>query len=141
MCVDGSGTVTIIDYGLAGKATPDSRHGGLRGGIDFFMEPEVASARLAGRPEPALSLRGEQYSLGALLYLVLTGAHTHAFSLEHEEMLRQLLATARASFPRSSGRSHACSTRTLPDAIAPAASCCDPSARRPPVISNAPAPG
>jgi serine/threonine-protein kinase len=113
VCVDGSGTVTIIDYGLAGKATPDSRHAGLRGGIDFFMEPEVASARLAGRPEPALSLRGEQYSLGALLYLVLTGAHTHAFSLEHEEMLRQLLEQPPLPFARHGASELPAVERTL----------------------------
>jgi serine/threonine-protein kinase len=55
------------------------------------MEPELAAARLEGRPSPALSASGEQYSLASLLYLLLTGAHTHAFSLEQEEMLHQLL--------------------------------------------------
>jgi hypothetical protein len=91
--VDGDGEITIVDYGLAGRpaARGSAPMAGMRGGIDFFMEPEIAAARLARRADPPLSFAGEQYSLGALLYLLLTGAHTHAFSLEHEQMLHQLL--------------------------------------------------
>ncbi|HEX6653420.1 MAG TPA: lanthionine synthetase LanC family protein [Thermoleophilaceae bacterium] len=90
--VDGDGGVALIDFGLAagppGSAAPAA---GWRGGIDFFMEPELAAARLDGRPSAALSAEGEQYSVGSLLYLLLTGAHTREFSLEQEEMLHQLL--------------------------------------------------
>lgn len=90
--VDGDGSVAIIDFGLAARpAAPGAVAAGGRGGIDFFMEPEVAAARLEHRHAPALTEAGEQYSIATLLYLLLTGAHTHAFSLEHEEMLRQLL--------------------------------------------------
>jgi serine/threonine-protein kinase len=117
--VDGDGKVTIVDYGLAGRtaasgATPVP---GTRGGIDFFMEPEIASARLARRPDPPLSFEGEQYSLGALLYLLLTGAHTHAFSLEHEEMLHQLLEHAPLSFARHGAGDHAAVERALERAL------------------------
>ncbi len=99
--VDGNATVTIIDYGLAGRPpAPGAAPQCWRGGIDFFMEPEIASARLAGRPDPALSLHGEQYSMGALLYMLLTGAHTHAFSLEREEMLCQLVEQPPLPFAR-----------------------------------------
>ena len=98
--VDGNAAVTIIDYGLAGRPLAAGAATGGRGGIDFFLEPEIASARLAGRPDPALSFQGEQYSLGALLYLLLTGAHTYAFSLEPEEMLRQLLEHPPLPFAR-----------------------------------------
>ena len=92
LLVDADGTVSVIDFGLAagppGSAGPAA---GWRGGIDFFMEPELAAARLDRRSSPALSAAGEQYSVGSLLYLVLTGAHTHDFSLEQDEMLHQLL--------------------------------------------------
>jgi hypothetical protein len=89
---DGDGKVTIIDFGLAVRRSPSSTPvANARGGIDFFMEPELARARLAGVSAPPVSAAGEQYSLAALLYLLFTGGHTHTFALEREEMLRQLL--------------------------------------------------
>lgn len=90
LLVDADGGVTIIDFGLAaGLFAPEAAPG--RGGIDFFMEPELALARLERRPTPPLSEAGEQYSVAALVYLLLTGAHTNAFSMEQEEMLHQLV--------------------------------------------------
>ncbi|MEY2440805.1 MAG: eukaryotic-like serine/threonine-protein kinase [bacterium] len=97
----GDGAVTIIDFGLAGRpSAPGAPAAGGRGGIDFFMEPEIAQARIAGSWPPALSAAGEQYSVAALLYLLLTGAHTHAFALEQDEMLRQLHDEPPISFAR-----------------------------------------
>ena len=116
--VDGDMTISIIDYGLSGKPFgAGTAHTGWRGGIDFFLEPEIASARLAGRPDPALSFQGEQYSLGALLYLMLTGANTHAFSLEHEEMLRQLLEQPPLPFARHGASDLPAVERTLARAL------------------------
>jgi serine/threonine-protein kinase len=92
LLVDAHGSVKIIDFGLAaGPPLSSGSASGWRGGIDFFMEPELAAARLAGRQSAPLSAAGEQYSLASLLYLLLTGAYTHEFSLEQDEMLRQLL--------------------------------------------------
>jgi len=123
--VDAESAITIIDYGLAGqrceRGTPAA---GARGGIDFFMESELAAARLAGRPSPALSCAGEQYSLGSLLYLLLTGAHTHAFSLEEQEMLRQLLEQPPLPFHRHGVGDLPAVERTLARALAK-----DPGAR------------
>lgn len=84
--------MTIIDFGLAVAPTPAGTPAAAgRGGIDFFIEPELAAARLAQTARPsALSAAGEQYSVAALVYLLLTGAHTHTFSLEPAEMLGQL---------------------------------------------------
>ncbi|MFK4038910.1 lanthionine synthetase LanC family protein [Nonomuraea wenchangensis] len=81
--------VVLLDFGLsayqgAGPAPPRG------GGVDFFLEPESARARLAGRSCEPLTAAGEQYAVAALAYLLLTGAHTHAFSLHPEHMLRQL---------------------------------------------------
>ncbi|QYC41479.1 Serine/threonine-protein kinase StkP [Nonomuraea coxensis DSM 45129] len=81
--------VVLLDFGLsahqgAGPAPPRG------GGVDFFLEPESARARLAGRAGEPLTAAGEQYAVAALAYLLLTGAHTHAFSLHPEHMLRQL---------------------------------------------------
>ena len=85
MLVDADGAVTIIDYGFAGAPGR-----AWRAGVDFFMEPELAAAQLARGSAP-LTARGEQYSLAALVQLLLTGAYTHDFSLDGEEMLHQLL--------------------------------------------------
>jgi eukaryotic-like serine/threonine-protein kinase len=116
--VDGASAIAIIDYGLAGRpVAPGVSAVGGRGGIDFFMEPEIASARLARRPDPPLSFAGEQYSLGALLYLLLTGAHTHAFSLEHEEMLRQLTEQQPLPFAQHGVGGSAAVERTLSRAL------------------------
>jgi serine/threonine-protein kinase len=83
---------TIIDFGLGIRLPLSVGHASVaRGGIDFFMEPEAAACRIAGSALPALSALGEQYSVAALLYLVLTGAHTHDFSLEPEQMLDQVV--------------------------------------------------
>jgi len=88
LLVDAGGGVMIIDFERAqvGDASPAGR-----GGVDFYVEPELAATRLAGERAATLTAGGEQYALGALLYLVLTGAHTHAFSLERQQMQRQVL--------------------------------------------------
>ncbi len=88
-CVEADGRVRLIDFGLAVRIDRPERV--ARGGIDLFLEPELARARLAGLPAPPASRAGEQYSVAALLYLLLTGAHTHVFSLDEERMHRQLL--------------------------------------------------
>jgi serine/threonine-protein kinase len=102
LLVDADGKVTIIDYGLAERpAAPWAKSAGPRGGIDLFLEPELAGDRLAGRTARAPSAAGEQYSIAALVYLLLTGTHTHAFSLQEDEMLRQLHEQPPLSFKRN----------------------------------------
>ncbi|HEX8939197.1 MAG TPA: lanthionine synthetase LanC family protein [Candidatus Limnocylindrales bacterium] len=91
------GEVTVIDLGLAAG---EGERGTPRGGVDFFMEPESASAQAAGRRTAPLTGAGEQYSLAALLYLLLAGGHTHAFSLEPAAMRRQLLEEPPLPFAR-----------------------------------------
>ncbi len=95
------GGVSLIDFGLAGELGPRIELAApARGGIDFFLAPEHAVARLAGEPPPALSAAAEQYSVAALVYLLLTGEYTQDFSLEPEEMLRQLVERPPLSFER-----------------------------------------
>jgi serine/threonine-protein kinase len=82
--------VVLLDFGFAVRVGANGAGGPpVRGGVDFFLEPEYADALLAGRTSEPTPV-GEQYSVAALVYLVLTGAHTHSFSLEREQMLRQL---------------------------------------------------
>ena len=56
-----------------------------------YMEPELARARLDGGKAQPPTPAGEQYSIAALLYFLLSGVHTHDFVLEEGQMLRQVI--------------------------------------------------
>ena len=86
----GDGSVRLIDFGLAdSRELPSQLRPRERGGIGFFLEPEFARARLDGHRPPRLNPLGEQYSVAALVYLVLAGAHHLRFSPEKQAMRRQ----------------------------------------------------
>lgn len=85
------GSVKIIDYGLARIRESSSEWSKAhRGGIPFFYEPEYTEAGRGRHKLPASSRTGEQYGLAALVYLLLTGVHYLDFSIEKDEMLRQI---------------------------------------------------
>lgn len=73
--------VLLVDFGLSRFAEAPGDEG--RGGVSYFRDPE------SFRDEPP-SERGEQYSVAALLYLLLAGVPYLDFRLEREEMLRQI---------------------------------------------------
>ena len=85
------GTIKVIDFGLARVMSKESdyRHT-HRGGVGFFFEPELARAHVEGRRPPDATPAGEQYSLAALIYYLLTGSHYLEFSLDRSEMMRQI---------------------------------------------------
>jgi serine/threonine protein kinase len=89
--VDGDCLVKIVDFGIARITGVENefRHS-QRGGIGFFFEPEYAKSVREGHPPPYSSLAGEQYAIAALLYFLITGKHYLQFSLEKQEMLRQI---------------------------------------------------
>ena len=93
--VDRFGAVTIIDFGssrvLGGGHAP-------RGGVGFFLEPELAARELAQQDAPLATALGDQYSLAVLLYSLFTGDHYLDFSLERERMLAQILQDPPLSF-------------------------------------------
>lgn len=95
LLVDGTGAVTVVDFGLA--AAPGLLQGSA-GGVDLFLAPEHAASRLAGAAAPAPSAAAEQYALAAVAYLLVTGTHTHEFALERDVMLRQLRDEPPAAF-------------------------------------------
>lgn len=84
-----SGTVTIVDFGAA--CIPRAQGAPVRGGIDLYQAPEVARHRLDDDRLPAPTTASEVYSLGALLYGLMTGGPTHVFSLHGPRMLREVV--------------------------------------------------
>jgi serine/threonine protein kinase len=99
--IDRRHAVKIIDLGLAHQTTGRMNIDGIaRGGVSFFLEPEFALAASTGMwpapPTPA----GEQYSLAALLYLLVTGSHYLDFALEKNEMLRQIAEDSMVPFAK-----------------------------------------
>jgi serine/threonine protein kinase len=90
--VDDDGEVKIIDFGFARISGIESEfRGAQRAGVAFFFEPEYAKAAQGKAGPPASSALGEQYALAALLYSIVTGNHYLEFSIEKEEMLRQIV--------------------------------------------------
>ena len=97
--IDSTGNARLIDFGLARILDPARGFTEpCRGGIAFFLDPEYAAAMRAGKPLPPVSKAGEQYSLAVLIYHLLTGLHYLDFSLEQDEMLRQIMEDAPLPF-------------------------------------------
>jgi serine/threonine-protein kinase len=99
--IDRHAAVKIIDLGLAHRIN-ETMEGDTpaRGGVGFFFEPEFARAVSSSTWPPQPTFAGEQYSLAAMLYLLLTGAHYLDFSLEKTEMLRQIAEAPMVPFAR-----------------------------------------
>ena len=97
--VAADGAVRLIDFGIArwdAAAAPLARIG--RGGVAFYFEPEYAAAARAGAALPEASPQGEQYGLAALIHQLAAGVHYRDFSLEKNEMLRQIAEEPPLSF-------------------------------------------
>jgi len=85
------GPARIIDFGFARISGIEHEYrAAQRAGVAYFFEPEYARAALRKQPPPASSALGEQYALAALLYSLITGHYYLDFSLEKDEMLRQI---------------------------------------------------
>jgi eukaryotic-like serine/threonine-protein kinase len=97
--VSPSGTVRLLDFGLA-RLLPSGLAPPLRGGVPSYFAPDHAAALLSGRePEPATPA-SEQYSVGALLYTMLTGSAYIDFAIGEEDLLRQIVADDPSPFTR-----------------------------------------
>lgn len=84
------GSVRLIDFGLARRVGDGTVQDRLRRGVPEFYEPELAAALLAGRPRLPSTLAGEQYALGALLYLLVCGARYLDFAAYKDDLLLQI---------------------------------------------------
>ncbi len=91
--VDGHANVRIVDFEYARVIDSRSKHldDVPRAGVIHYLEPEYAEALLAHRAVPLASPAGEQYSVAALLYHILTGDRYADFPLDRTEGLRQIV--------------------------------------------------
>ncbi|MBW8877460.1 MAG: protein kinase [Acidobacteria bacterium] len=93
------GAVRLIDFGIARWDAAPAAHARIwRGGVAFYFEPEYAAAARAGAAPPEASAPGEQYGLAVLIYQLAAGIHYRDFSLEKNEMLRQIAEEPPLSF-------------------------------------------
>ena len=94
--IEGSGSVRLIDFGLAQEvaAAANSQH---RGGVAFYFDPEFAQGQLSHK-QALLTAASEQYSVASLLYQLWTGAYYIDWSLEREALLRQIIEVDPATF-------------------------------------------
>jgi serine/threonine protein kinase len=97
--IEKSGRARVIDFGLAVGEEAGPPYPG-RGGVAFYMDPELALASLKGERVPPLTAKGEQYSLGSLAYLLWTGVHYLDWSLERSAMLKQIAEGEMRPFAR-----------------------------------------
>ncbi len=97
-----SGDVRIVDYGLASVTGRDDREEEPppRGGVQAFYDPEQAASAQTGRRCGPATFASDQYSLAAMLYELLTGSPYLDFSLDHAEVLRQIVEDKALPFTR-----------------------------------------
>ena len=82
--------VWLIDF--SHSVVPGLPAPAVRMGVPFFYEPEYARGLLAEPPvELGITLKGEIYAVGALLFYLLSGVYAIEFSLEREALLKQVL--------------------------------------------------
>ena len=98
--IDGEGRVSIVDFGLS-HLSSETGTDGPRGGVTFFFEPEYAGALQRGLVPPPAGERGEQYSVAALLFWLLTGRYYLPFSPHEPEAWRQIETEPPLAFSQS----------------------------------------
>ncbi|MCZ2147950.1 MAG: protein kinase [Bryobacterales bacterium] len=88
--VDGD-IVRLLDFGVSVVEDESGEKGHApRAGIGYFFEPEYARAVLANAAPPKATKASDQYALGALCYLLISGEHYLDFPGEKREMMRAI---------------------------------------------------
>jgi eukaryotic-like serine/threonine-protein kinase len=95
-----AGDVCLVDFGLARRIPNVSGDEPPRGGVAAFFDPQYAAALLTQSTPPLASFQSDQYSLGAILYHLITGSHYLDFSIDKDQMLRQIIEDRPLPFTR-----------------------------------------
>jgi eukaryotic-like serine/threonine-protein kinase len=95
--VDGDGSVRLLDFSLAasGRDVPPAARVAAR--FHSLSAPEQAEALLNGEHLP-LTAAAEQYSVAALLYLLITGRMYARLELERRALARDIMSSAPLPF-------------------------------------------
>jgi len=93
LLVDAQHRITVLDFEYARRTRSATGAPAdlSRGGVPFLLEPEVARAELAGEQPPPATEEGEQYSIAALLYQLISGVPYLDFDLRWEVLLQQIV--------------------------------------------------
>ena len=114
--VGAGSTVSLLDFGLA-RRLGEPATALPRRGVGFYFEPEYARARVSGRAPPAVTARGEQYAVGALIYRLLAGTHYVDFRLD-DGLWQQIAELAPVPLQRRGLPSWSAGDRVLGRALA-----------------------
>lgn len=91
--IDKDSSVRLVDFGFGDDINDTAVHGHpVRGGVGFFFDPAFAKACLERTSHNRLAASSEQYSIGALLYLLVTGKHYLDFSLEEDKVMQAIVS-------------------------------------------------
>ncbi|MBL9164741.1 MAG: phosphotransferase [Planctomycetaceae bacterium] len=97
LLLEDDGYCHIVDFGSA-FCVNFADKSPQRQTIPYFDEPEFVLARQLGKRRTAATLSGEQYSIAAVLFYLITGHHYIDFSLEKDVQRLQILESAPRSF-------------------------------------------
>lgn len=85
------GSIKIIDFGFGRlEGTDKNFYQPLCGGHLFYYSPEYTKFEQIAPNERKATFASEQYSLAAMLYSLITGEHYQRFSLDRNELFRQI---------------------------------------------------
>lgn len=91
MMIRADGTVKLVDFGASYSDLLVETHNVHHAGVTQFFNPKLARARLKGeRKKGKILAEDEIFSLGAVIFYLLTGVSYIDFSVDQDEMLEQV---------------------------------------------------
>ena len=91
LIADPNDRITVLDFGQATLIAQVTSFDETRRGIPYFYDPAMAKAILAGRLTPAANVPGEQFALGTLAYLLISGFYPERLAAESKKILSRIV--------------------------------------------------